>query len=1079
MNLSVQYILSVLLLHIYLAGHSQTERSSICDPLQDSLELVKFYNAFDGDNWNNNTNWLNPGMPIETWYGVNIHPNGCVQSIYQLSNNPAGEIYELDFPELEILYISIGSITGALPDFQFLPQLEELRISNNNLSGSLPDFSSLNELHIIDLSSNDLEGEVPNFQSTPKLEQLFIGRNNFTGTLPDFNNLDSLFLLYADNNQFSGSLPNFTKLPSLEQLVLTSNLFIGEVPGFSGMPSLRFIDLGFNQLTGPLPFFENNPELERIFLTKNQLTGAIPDFQSIPKVYDLSLDFNQLSGSIPDFSNLPDLVSLNVGHNSLTGSIPDFSSTPLLEFLNCSYNFLVGTIPDFSKIPNLVSLDAQSNQLSGQIPDFSNLLSLKRLYLTKNECSGTIPEFDNCPDMEQIYLGNNQLTGTIPNFTSLPLVTWLYLNDNNLDGIIPDFTNLPNLFSLNLSGNLLTGDVINFSSLPELEYLYLKNNKLDGQIADLQLSPKLRTIDLSFNQLSSTIPDYSQHGNLAYLSLEGNNLSTPIPALLNSSVNIKNNKYTFSEILSSGNLATTKTFEYSPQQLIYIDTTILVLSGEDVQFDLEIDPAVTTNEYLWSKDDQYLFPTPPPNDPSENIFILPEVTTADAGRYTVRVTNSEAPSLYLYSRPISLRICDSEQDSLELVKLYSSTDGSKWINNQNWLQSGMPISSWHGITVNSLGCVQKIDLASNALSGTLPQLDLNTLDTLILEYNDLIDSFPEINTPFLKALDVSNNQLSGDFPDVLTSWMNLHTLDLGSNIIDGSIPPDLGDLCELETLRLDHNQINGELPEGLTMLTKLKQGQVDFSDNEIDSLTQKIIWFCPYGDTILEVNPSYDRFLGICNVACTGDEWESLDDYPWIVDSLNAISCTSEDCMAKKTTAGYVDARGITVFYIQRICYSQLIPEPKYLIDISLYDCAGNLLEFRTCDQSNYCAEFGALTSEEFDGLKYNAVWTCGDELEIMTVFEEPVDPGFNNDFLSIPLVCSPNPANVFLSCTLQKISSPQTLQMVNMLGVSIPVRYQFDADTARIECSDAPAGIYFILIKGESGQSIAKVIIE
>lgn len=108
MPISVRFNLSLFLLPSCQVGINQTGQLSTCDPVKDSLELVKFYNTFNGDTWNNKMNWLSPGMPIETWYGVNIHADGCVQSIYLSANNPTGEIYEPDFPERGILYIPVG-----------------------------------------------------------------------------------------------------------------------------------------------------------------------------------------------------------------------------------------------------------------------------------------------------------------------------------------------------------------------------------------------------------------------------------------------------------------------------------------------------------------------------------------------------------------------------------------------------------------------------------------------------------------------------------------------------------------------------------------------------------------------------------------------------------------------------------------------------------------------------------------------------------------------------------------------------------------------------------------------------------
>ncbi|MFN8331979.1 MAG: hypothetical protein U0T81_12320 [Saprospiraceae bacterium] len=41
--------------------------TTACNRTNDSLELVSFYNQFDGDNWTDNTNWFVPGNSIDTW----------------------------------------------------------------------------------------------------------------------------------------------------------------------------------------------------------------------------------------------------------------------------------------------------------------------------------------------------------------------------------------------------------------------------------------------------------------------------------------------------------------------------------------------------------------------------------------------------------------------------------------------------------------------------------------------------------------------------------------------------------------------------------------------------------------------------------------------------------------------------------------------------------------------------------------------------------------------------------------------------------------------------------------------------
>ena len=60
----------------------ETMESLICDPVEDSLTLVNLYNSTGGSTtWVNTDNWLVPGQPIDTWYGIQTNGDGCVTCI--------------------------------------------------------------------------------------------------------------------------------------------------------------------------------------------------------------------------------------------------------------------------------------------------------------------------------------------------------------------------------------------------------------------------------------------------------------------------------------------------------------------------------------------------------------------------------------------------------------------------------------------------------------------------------------------------------------------------------------------------------------------------------------------------------------------------------------------------------------------------------------------------------------------------------------------------------------------------------------------------------------------------------------
>ena len=119
------------------------------EPLSgDAATLAAFYNATDGPNWSDNTNWLTDA-PISDWSGVtasNIVNGGTV-----------GECV------IRRLYISFDRLSGEIPaEMANLAHLEYLNLNGNQLSGMIPiELGKMPNLLYLDLSRNQLSGEIP------------------------------------------------------------------------------------------------------------------------------------------------------------------------------------------------------------------------------------------------------------------------------------------------------------------------------------------------------------------------------------------------------------------------------------------------------------------------------------------------------------------------------------------------------------------------------------------------------------------------------------------------------------------------------------------------------------------------------------------------------------------------------------------------------------------------------------------------------------------------------------------------------------------------------------------------------
>ena len=322
----------------------------------DRAALIALYNATDGPNWKDNTNWATD-VRLGKWHGVTTDGSGRVIRLALNYNQMSGEIP----PEL-------GSLSS----------LVSLSFHYNELSGEIPpELGNLSTIKWLNLNFNQLSGEIPS----------------------EFGNLLTLRFLTFSSNQLSGEIPpELSNLSELEKLWLYQNQLSGGIPAQLGnLSSLTSLSLNRNQLSGEIP-----PELGNL----SSLTG-------------LSLYKNQLSGEIPpELSNLSNLSSLNLGENRLSGDVlPMLLSFNDLWTVALYGNQFSGEIPPgLDNLSNLTSISLSNNQFSGEIPpELGNLSNLRDLYLHDNEFSGEIPlELGSLLNLIDLRLYNNHLSGCVP-----------------------------------------------------------------------------------------------------------------------------------------------------------------------------------------------------------------------------------------------------------------------------------------------------------------------------------------------------------------------------------------------------------------------------------------------------------------------------------------------------------------------------------------------------------------------------------------------------------------------------------------------------------------------------------------
>ena len=219
--------------------------SAATEPANDREALMALYNAADGDNWTNNTNW-GTDKPITEWFGVYTEPS------------PNGE-------KVRALSLDLNGLNGELPAaLGSLDQLEHLGLSNNRLYGPIPpEWSGMTNLEFLDLTANRNTTWDPDGDGAPG------------ATDPDGNPVAAP---YAEKG-VSGAIPDWlTELERLESVSLGYNSLTGGIPSGWESERLRDLRLRDNNLSGELgDALDGLTGLRALYVNKSGLTGYLPE----------------------------------------------------------------------------------------------------------------------------------------------------------------------------------------------------------------------------------------------------------------------------------------------------------------------------------------------------------------------------------------------------------------------------------------------------------------------------------------------------------------------------------------------------------------------------------------------------------------------------------------------------------------------------------------------------------------------------------------------------------------------------------------------------------------------------------
>ena len=213
------------------------EEEHTCEDNAQRTALKEFYDAMDGDNWHDSTNW-NTTEPLGTWYGLitaehhdeDHEDDDCVTEIDLSNNGLSGELTRLEgMTALHGLILSHNEITGQIPAMGHL-HMEELDLSHNQMSGQINLEHLASEIHTLLLNDNMFSGPFPDLSGTRHLSS---GPGIETGAIVLGSFASQNTQPMTASNFPSQAHPAADGLPELVRADLSNNMFTGKLPNMS------------------------------------------------------------------------------------------------------------------------------------------------------------------------------------------------------------------------------------------------------------------------------------------------------------------------------------------------------------------------------------------------------------------------------------------------------------------------------------------------------------------------------------------------------------------------------------------------------------------------------------------------------------------------------------------------------------------------------------------------------------------------------------------------------------------------------------------------------------------------------
>lgn len=359
--------------------------------------------------------------------------------------------------------------------------------------------------------------------------------------------------------------------------------------------------------------------------------------------------------------------------------------------------------------------------------------------MTSDSTEGDLDFLNEMTSLVYLALDYNPITGTIPDLSALTKLQMLSVPNTNMYGTLPQsLSKLTELRLLFLDDCGFDGNIDMLMGMKNLTHIYLEDNHFDNTMDDTSFAEleKLVHLDVSNCSFSGNVPGHLFNiSSLEVIDMSDNTLEGELPAQALSDVE---------------------------------ETSLKFLSLHSNKLTGAIPPSISNLKSLMTVD---LSMNEFSDDIPSEIGDLERLSILFLGR-------NEYNELAL-------------DDAQWLKNLTSLTELS--LKSSNLIQT---IPDWLG---SSLSKLLFLDLAENALTGTIPQSLQNMIDltVLILNQNQLTGQLGLGDLIYLEVLLIDDNSLTGNTDDVCVHTITHFVSDCGG----GSEEPFEAELtCECCTL---------------------------------------------------------------------------------------------------------------------------------------------------------------------------------------------------------------------------------------------------------------------------------------